>query len=113
MAVHDGLAVREAPLALVEHPQVVVGAVALQDRSARRVKRQERSVGPAADPAVARQLRAGTVGHNSFRTDFQIGFGGFKQSGIGREGGREGLVHFLETKTVILDEAPAEYRTDG
>ena len=68
---------------------------------------------PDADRAreVARDLRAGTVGHNSFRTDFAIGFGGFKQSGIGREGGREGLVHFLETKTVILDEPPARYRS--
>jgi acyl-CoA reductase-like NAD-dependent aldehyde dehydrogenase len=60
--------------------------------------------------AVAGQLRAGTVGMNSFRTDFGIAFGGFKQSGIGREGGKEGLTHFLETKTVILDEPPAEYR---
>jgi aldehyde dehydrogenase (NAD+) len=40
--------------------------------------------------AVARQLRAGTVGHNAFKTDFSISFGGFKQSGIGREGGTEG-----------------------
>jgi acyl-CoA reductase-like NAD-dependent aldehyde dehydrogenase len=55
---------------------------------------------------VARQLRSGTVGHNAFRTDFGIAFGGFKQSGIGREGGREGLLPYLETKTVILDEAP-------
>ncbi|MFA5885008.1 MAG: aldehyde dehydrogenase [Acidimicrobiia bacterium] len=54
--------------------------------------------------AVARRLRAGTVGMNSFRTDFGIAFGGFKQSGVGREGGKEGLGHFLETKTVILDE---------
>jgi acyl-CoA reductase-like NAD-dependent aldehyde dehydrogenase len=60
--------------------------------------------------AVAGKLRAGTVGMNSFRTDFGIAFGGFKQSGIGREGGKEGLVHFLETKTVILDEPPAAYR---
>src|SRR5262249_19607683 len=60
--------------------------------------------------SVARHLRAGTVGMNSFRTDFGIAFGGFKQSGIGREGGKEGLWHFLETKTVILDEAPADYR---
>jgi acyl-CoA reductase-like NAD-dependent aldehyde dehydrogenase len=60
---------------------------------------------------VAGDLRAGTVGHNSFRTDFGIAFGGFKQSGIGREGGREGLVHFIETKTVILDEPPAGYAT--
>ena len=28
-------------------------------------------------------------------------FGGFKQSGIGREGGREGLCPYLETKTVL------------
>src|ERR1700753_2138851 len=59
----------------------------------------------------ARQLRAGTVGHNSFQTDFGIAFGGFKQSGLGREGGTEGLHPFLETKTVILDEAPAKYRS--
>ncbi|MFN8037147.1 MAG: aldehyde dehydrogenase [Acidimicrobiia bacterium] len=64
--------------------------------------------------AVGRRLRAGTVGMNSFRTDFGIAFGGFKQSGVGREGGREGLVHFLETKTIILDEPSAPYRTaDG
>jgi betaine-aldehyde dehydrogenase len=53
---------------------------------------------------VARQLRAGTVGQNGSRTDFGIAFGGFKQSGLGREGGTEGLLPFLETKTVVLDE---------
>jgi aldehyde dehydrogenase (NAD+) len=58
---------------------------------------------------VARQLRSGTVGHNAFRTDFGISFGGFKQSGIGREGGTEGLFPFLETKTVILEGRPAQY----
>ena len=60
--------------------------------------------------AVARRLRSGTVGMNSFRTDFGIAFGGFKQSGVGREGGKEGLGHFLETKTVILDEPSTPYR---
>ena len=59
---------------------------------------------------VARHLHAGTVGHNSFRTDFSMAFGGFKQSGIGREGGVEGLRHFVETKTIILDEACDGYR---
>jgi aldehyde dehydrogenase (NAD+) len=58
---------------------------------------------------VAGQLRSGTVGHNAFRTDFGIAFGGFKQSGIGREGGTEGLLPFLETKTVILNGRPAGY----
>lgn len=56
--------------------------------------------------AVAAELRSGTVGHNAFRTDFGIAFGGFKQSGIGREGGREGLAAYLETKTVILEGTP-------
>jgi len=55
--------------------------------------------------AVARQLRSGTVGHNAFRTDFSIAFGGYKQSGIGREGGIEGLHPYLEAKTVIFDKA--------
>lgn len=52
--------------------------------------------------SVARQLRAGTVGHNGPRTDFSIGFGGFKQSGIGREGGVEGLAAFMESKTIVM-----------
>src|SRR4029077_6010122 len=59
--------------------------------------------------AVAGRLRSGTVGHNNFRTDFGMAFGGFKQSGIGREGGKEGLLPFLETKTVILEDRPAAY----
>jgi len=63
--------------------------------------------------AVAAQLRSGTVGHNAFRTDFGIAFGGFKQSGIGREGGTEGLLPFLEPKTVILQARPEDYREEG
>ena len=59
--------------------------------------------------AVASELRAGTVGHNSHRTDFGIAFGGFKQSGVGREGGTEGLLAYLETKTVVLDGPTARY----
>jgi acyl-CoA reductase-like NAD-dependent aldehyde dehydrogenase len=58
---------------------------------------------------VAARLRSGTVGHNAFRTDFRVAFGGFKQSGIGREGGREGLLPFLEVKTVILEGRPEGY----
>lgn len=58
---------------------------------------------------IAAELRSGTVGHNAFRTDVGIAFGGFKQSGIGREGGREGLYPYLETKTVILDGRPSDY----
>ncbi|MDB5713650.1 MAG: aldehyde dehydrogenase [Sphingomonadales bacterium] len=61
--------------------------------------------------SVARQLRSGTVGHNNFRTDFGIAFGGFKQSGIGREGGVEGLLPYLESKTVILEGTPSHWST--
>ena len=58
---------------------------------------------------VAGRLRSGTVGQNNFRIDFGIAFGGFKQSGIGREGGREGLLPYLETKTLLLDGPPPGY----
>jgi acyl-CoA reductase-like NAD-dependent aldehyde dehydrogenase len=57
--------------------------------------------------AVARQLCSGTVGHNAQRTDFGIAFGGFKQSGVGREGGVEGILPFLETKTIVLEAEPS------
>jgi aldehyde dehydrogenase (NAD+) len=57
--------------------------------------------------AAARRLRTGTVGHNAYRSDMGIAFGGFKQSGIGREGGLEGLLPYLESKTVLLDGIPA------
>ncbi len=56
--------------------------------------------------AVARQRRSRTDGHNLMHSDFTIADGGFKQSGIGREGGTEGLHHFLEPKTIILDGLP-------
>jgi aldehyde dehydrogenase (NAD+) len=56
--------------------------------------------------AAARRLRSGTVGHNASRSDFSIAFGGFKQSGLGREGGVEGLLPFLEAKTIVLDAIP-------
>jgi betaine-aldehyde dehydrogenase len=57
--------------------------------------------------AVARQMRTGTVGHNGHLVDFMIAFGGFKQSGVGREGGVEGLYPYLETKTILLGGRPS------
>jgi betaine-aldehyde dehydrogenase len=59
--------------------------------------------------AFARQIRSGTVGHNAHRNSHAFAFGGFKQSGIGREGGREGLMPYLETKAVILNRGPTTY----
>jgi betaine-aldehyde dehydrogenase len=57
--------------------------------------------------SMARRLRAGSVGHNASRTDFSLGFGGFKQSGQGREGGADGLRAFLEPKTIVFDRLAA------
>jgi betaine-aldehyde dehydrogenase len=51
-----------------------------------------------------RELRAGTVWINDPLTDNDAGpFGGFKQSGLGRELGREGLEAFQETKHVHIE----------
>ncbi len=60
--------------------------------------------------AVGRQLRAGGVGQNEWKNDMKVGFGGFKQSGIGREGGVEGLHPFLEAKTMIFDTMPSHVK---
>ncbi len=52
---------------------------------------------------VARQLRTGCVGQNGLRMDFMAPYGGFKQSGIGREGGPENFHAYTETKTILTD----------
>ena len=61
---------------------------------------------PAAALKVAPRLRAGIVTINSWGPDGQAPFGGYKQSGNGRENGVYGLREFMETKSVIG--APAD-----
>ncbi|HEX6587166.1 MAG TPA: aldehyde dehydrogenase family protein [Solirubrobacterales bacterium] len=59
-----------------------------------------------------REVKAGTVWFNDPLTDNDAGpFGGFKQSGLGRELGREGLEAFQETKHVHIESevAPKEW----
>ncbi len=50
--------------------------------------------------AVARRIRAGNVYLNGTPPDSKTPFGGYKQSGNGREWGRYGLEEFLEAKAV-------------
>ncbi|SPF40231.1 3-succinoylsemialdehyde-pyridine dehydrogenase [Candidatus Sulfotelmatobacter kueseliae] len=50
---------------------------------------------------VARQIRAGNVHINGAPVDFSACFGGYKQSGNGREWGEAGLEEFLELKAVF------------
>ncbi len=51
--------------------------------------------------AVARRLRTGMVHINGAGPDFAAPFGGYKQSGNGREWGIEGFEEFLETKAIM------------
>lgn len=52
--------------------------------------------------AIARRIRTGNVSINSLQLDLGAPFGGYKQSGLGREAGPEGLMQYLETKTIYL-----------
>lgn len=51
---------------------------------------------------VMRGVRTGTMSQNSFRFDPSLPFGGFKQSGLGREGGVEGMEAYTELKSMLL-----------
>ena len=52
---------------------------------------------------MSERLRAGTVWINNYRsTSFTTPFGGFKDSGLGREGGVEAVKEFMEVKSVWI-----------
>jgi len=59
---------------------------------------------------VARQIRAGLMSINGFTLDVSAPFGGFKQSGVGREGGPEGVDAYVEVKAINL---PPGYQHEG
>jgi len=61
----------------------------------------------AAAYGLARRMRTGSIGHNRRMIDWRMPFGGFKQSGLGREGGVEGFEQFLEMKTIYMDRPSA------
>jgi aldehyde dehydrogenase (NAD+) len=53
---------------------------------------------------VASEFEAGMVGVNCISAMF-LGqpFGGYKQSGVGREGGKEGLLAWMDHKTIFIN----------
>jgi aldehyde dehydrogenase (NAD+)/betaine-aldehyde dehydrogenase len=69
---------------------------------------------PARGPRLARQIKAGQIGINTPYTAFPgIPFGGYKQSGFGRELGLETLELYLETKSVLVSTSPKPFNPFG
>jgi aldehyde dehydrogenase (NAD+)/betaine-aldehyde dehydrogenase len=65
---------------------------------------------PARAHRLARQIKAGMIGVNTPYTAFPgIPFGGYKQSGFGRELGLETLDLYLETKSVLVSMSPKPF----
>jgi acyl-CoA reductase-like NAD-dependent aldehyde dehydrogenase len=61
---------------------------------------------------VGRQLRAGHIffnNHNATAVDERAMFGGFNQSGVGRELGREGILGFTETQVLAMPDGTAQH----
>jgi len=57
---------------------------------------------------VAEQIEAGIIGVNEMRPlKAQVPFGGWKLSGIGAEGGQEGLLEFQDTRVIGMPKVPA------
>lgn len=50
---------------------------------------------------VAKQLRSGNVGINTAQRNHEAPFGGFKQSGVGRDGGSFGLHAYSELQSIV------------
>jgi aldehyde dehydrogenase (NAD+) len=51
---------------------------------------------------LTKAIRAGTVGINGYQLEPHAAFGGYQQSGLGREGGRTAIEAYTEVKTVLL-----------
>ena len=50
---------------------------------------------------IAKQLRSGNVGINTLQRNHEAPFGGFKQSGVGRDGGSFGLHAYSELQSLV------------
>lgn len=57
--------------------------------------------------SVSDRIKAGTVWVNNYRaTSFATPFGGYKRSGIGREGGTEAIKEYFQTKSIWITSRP-------
>ena len=57
--------------------------------------------------SIARRVRTGTVWINTFMGGFpELPFGGYRQSGLGRELGRHAVEDYTETKTLTMHIGP-------
>jgi len=55
---------------------------------------------------ISSQLNAGTIWINTYGMFFnELPYGGFKQSGFGKELGREGFLEYTRSKTIVIDQA--------
>ena len=59
---------------------------------------------------ISKRIRTGTYAINWYAFDPCCPFGGYKNSGIGRENGPEGVEHFTQQKSVLM---PMGYTTDA
>jgi betaine-aldehyde dehydrogenase len=57
--------------------------------------------------AIAGKINAGTVWINTYGMFYnELPYGGFKQSGFGKELGKEGLLEYTRLKNIIIDQSP-------
>ena len=80
--------------------QVVRGVRKASTRAISRVQPCLR-MSPMTARKVANRIRAGQIQVNGARPDFTAPFGGYGQSGNGREWGEHGFEEFLEVKAVM------------
>ncbi len=51
--------------------------------------------------AIAKRLRSGNVGINTAQRNHESPFGGFKLSGVGRDGGDFGILAYTEMQSIV------------
>ena len=89
------------PVLVVIGYETVDDAVAMANDTPYGLAAYVSGIDPEATRAVAARLRAGQVNINSAAPDLMAPFGGFKQSGNGREWGEHAFGEFLEVKALL------------